>query len=66
MDPPRIEMTIFHLEGTKVVSYNAAGKIMLGDPADVEEGFLYIVERPDGSTETLKPSEFLKRTGQQK
>src|SRR6185436_7082523 len=28
MDSPRVEMTVFHLDGTKVASYNAAGKRM--------------------------------------
>ncbi len=44
---------------------NAAGKLLAGDDAAVEENFLFLVEKPDKAIEVLSRSEFLKRTGQQ-
>jgi len=43
------------------VTFSAAGELLHGEPEVVEEELTYLIEKPSGALDLLKPSEFLKR-----
>jgi len=43
-------------------TFSLAGEVLHGDPEVIEEELVYLVEKPSGAMELLKPSEFQKRT----
>jgi hypothetical protein len=45
----------------KSVTFSADGKVLHGDPEIIERELVCLIEKPDGSMEILKPSEFQKR-----
>jgi len=55
------DTVIFFLDNDQTATFNASGELLDGDPAAVEESFLYLVEKPDKAIEILKHSEFKAR-----
>jgi hypothetical protein len=55
------EWTAICLRENRSVTFSPVGEIIYGHPNVIEEELVYMIEKPDGSTELLKPSEFQKR-----
>ena len=53
-----VEWTAVLLAGGQSVTFSPAGQIVDGDPAVIEKQLVYLVERPTGGVDVLKPSEF--------
>ena len=49
------------LEDDKCVTLSASGEFLHGKPEDLEERFVYLVEKPNGALEALTPIEFHER-----
>jgi WD40 repeat protein/tRNA A-37 threonylcarbamoyl transferase component Bud32 len=60
--PTGLQLVIVVLKDGKSVTFSATGELLYGDPAVVEQEIRYLVEKPAGTMEILKPSEFQKRT----
>lgn len=52
------------LKDGKTVTFGGAGRILHGDPEVIERELVYLVEKPDGMLEVLRPSEFSTRAGE--
>jgi hypothetical protein len=44
-----------------MITLSSAGQLIDGDPAAIEIGLRYMVERPNGSMEIIPHSEFVRR-----
>ncbi len=55
------EWTAVLLPNRQSVTFSAAGQILHGDPDVIEENLIYLVEKPSGAMELLRPSEFRTR-----
>jgi WD40 repeat protein len=52
------------LHDGRSATFDAAGKVLDGNPELIEQEFVYLIQRePNGPVETLKPSEFRKEVG---
>ena len=60
--PTGLQLVIVVLKDGKSVTFSATGELLYGDPAVVEQEIRYLVEKPAGTMEILKLSEFQKRT----
>jgi WD40 repeat protein len=45
----------------RAISFNRAGQVTSGDPELIEQQLVYLIERPAGAFEILKPSEFRRK-----
>ncbi len=64
VDPGRLAWMAMYVDQTRIVTLSAAGEVLDGEAAAVEETLRYLLERPDGSMEILTYSELLKRVEQ--
>ncbi len=56
------QRAIIVLSDGKSATFSTTGELLHGDPAAVEQEVRYLVEKPTGAMEILKPSEFQERT----
>ena len=52
---------VFLMKDNGTVTFSPSGEILYGDPDVIEKELVYLIEKPSGALELLKPSEFQKR-----
>ena len=55
--------TIILIGKQHTLSFDAAGNLTQGDPALLEQEFVCLIERDDGTRDIIRPSELLKLSG---